>query len=78
MPGKSVHSFLAHTRSGTDEMREKMDGRRSLMIMLHLHHLLGVLPRWTLTHGLPQLPLSNGCMFQGKYPTETRTLVTGP
>lgn len=26
-----------------------------------------------LTLGLPQLPLSNGYTFQGKYPTERRT-----
>lgn len=30
-----------------------------------------------LTLGLPQLPLSNGCMFQGKYPTERRTRLHG-
>lgn len=33
------------------------------------------LSRLELTLGLPRLPLSNGYMFQGKYPIERRTLV---
>lgn len=40
--------------------------------------LLGVFPGRELTLGLPRLPPSNGCTFQGRSPTERRTSVIWP
>lgn len=75
VPGKCLYLFLSHLRIGINESREIR--HKAFLNNFTSLSLFRSLPRMELTLGLPRLPLSNGCMFQGKYPTERRTWLHG-